>query len=461
MPLPTWDGRVYDGQPPSEPILNPTVVAEAQSVLDHQPYIEDAAVNKTAFNPQTYAEQFQLLQRYAAGSRIECTYFLLSNPTSSGQRSEAIDPSAVRNAVHTSYSQINNFEIVMQNDGLASSFNPVNSETKVIGEALLYPGIQPRLGDQLVIPIGDATFGIFQVTSVERLSYRQGSTHKIGFLLREYGSDQAVATIKASVTQVFWFDREIFFTQELALLTSESAIFLKTMRQMRRLLIHYYYNTFYDKEVGSIMSPRGHYDPYLVHYLNTKISIEESIQRPTQLYPAMQNYENTIWSRLTDITNRKLTSIQSAFHLATDRVTRWDVSITALVNRTLTVIENPTRASMRTQVGVVEESCPLPTGPFNWWSEAYPTLSLSAPIEGYVLSTNFYTGDKTMMTPFEVLVYSVIYTRRVFSIRDFIEGYLNTYTELSFEEQYHFIPLYLWLIDVALSQIAAPNPFMT
>jgi hypothetical protein len=81
--------------------------------------------------------------------------------------------------------------------------------------------------------------------------------------------------------------------------------------------------------------------------------------------------------------------------------------------------------------------------------------------EGYVLSPSFYTGDKITMTPFEFLVYAVIKDRQLLDIRTFIDLYLNRYAELSFEDRYYHIPLYLWLIDVAVDGIAAADTFMT
>jgi len=80
---------------------------------------------------------------------------------------------------------------------------------------------------------------------------------------------------------------------------------------------------------------------------------------------------------------------------------------------------------------------------------------------GYVLSPNFYAGDKAAMTPFEFLVYAVIHDRKLVDIKEFIDGYLAQYTQLTFEEQFYFIPLYLWLIDVALDSIPEANAFMS
>lgn len=453
--------------PINPPISNDqTVPTTMQSVLDHQPYIEDTFVNRTAFNPQTYADEFRLLQRYISGSRVQVTYFNLSTPTAGLQRSESIDPSMIRNPIQTSYTQINNFEIVFQGHGLQSSFSQDSSETLIAGEALLYPGMQPRMGDLFVMQIGDSKFGILQVSSVERLTYRQGASHKINFFVREYGTEAAVAIIQQSVTAEVWFDKETYLGDATTLLREDSYIFLQTFRQMRRLLIGYYYNTFYDKTVDSILSPEGVYDPYLVQYLNAKISITDSIVRPRQLFPGLQNYDNSLWSRLTDVTNRRLINIQSSYNLIKYRVSRWDVSITGLVNRVMIGLDNPNRLLINqitpypipdTPPGITPSSSTLPgmgTGTFR-------ELEYIQTLPGYIFTTNFYTGDKTLMTPFEFLIYAVIYDRKISDLRGFIEGFLNQYSLLTLDEQYYSIPLYLWLIDLGIVQISGPHAYLT
>lgn len=503
MPLATRQGPPGPNLPAPDTVTPQTKV-DMQSALDQVPYIKDSFVNRTAFNPETYADEFKLLQRYILGSRIKVTYFLVSTPTGGLQRSTDIDRSTIRSAIKTSYTQINEFEIVMQGP-IHNTFDQESKETKVFGEALLYPGMHPRMGDLFVTPIGDATYGIFRVTSIERLSYRQGANHKITFFLDSRASDEYIDIIKQSVTEELWFDKDTYLGDTTTLLKSDSYRHLKTLKQMRNILIRYYYNTFYDKKMSSIMSPEGIYDPYLVNYLNGKISIEDSIYRPTQLYVNFQNYENTLWSRLNDVTNRKLVNIQANYNYIMYRVNRWDDFITSLVNRTMIGIGNPNREAM--SPGESEEFIPLqrlgtdypdpppgglfapaftpgpgplypPASPYpppsnnllpnqntvpfrdNAFGSQDPLLYISTQA-GYVLSTNFYTANYTAMTPLELLVYAAIYDRNIEDIGSFIDIYLNRYSSLSFDDQYYFIPLYLWLIDVALNQIQAPNSFMT
>ena len=443
-----------DGSPP---------VNTVQSVLDQQPYIEDTFVNKTAFNPETYADQFKLIQRYASGSRIQVTYFLTSTPIAGLQRADSIDQSNLRNPIRTSYTQINNFEIVMQG-GLKSSFDNDSKESKLVGEALIYPGMRPRMGDEFVTPIGDSTFGIFRVTSVERLVYRQGSNHKITFFLSRYATDADISILKQSVTETVWFDKETYLGDATTLLRTESYNHLKALRQIRTILIRYYYNTFYNKSMTSIIAPNGTYDPYLVNYLNSKISITESIYRPQQLYPSFQNYENSIWSRLTDVVNSFLIGVQPNYNIVLYQATRWDVMISTLINKNMVALPNPNRQAVAAYEATLNpDPLPEPTPPviefgIAPWSQP---LVYVATLDGYVLSTNFYTGNRTAMTPFEGLVYTVLYTRKIQDIGDFISSYLNTYVQLTYDEQYYFIPLYIWLIDVGISQISAPSTFMT
>ena len=444
------------------PIIPEDPIMREERILDHQQYIKDTFVNKTSFNPETYAEEFKLLQRYTAGSRIAVTYFLNSTPTAGLQRATTIDPSSVRSPVQTSYTEIKNFEMVVLDRGLQSEFNPDSRETKITGSALLYPGMKPRAGDLFITPIGDAMYGVFQVMDVTRLTYRQGANHKIVFFLREYATDDGVNNIRQSVTTTLWFDTETYLGDATTLLEEKSYINLQTLRKIRPVLIRHYYNTFYDRRYGSIFSPEGVFDPYLVQYLIGKISILDSNVRPLQLYPGLLNYENSIWARLTEVTNRTLIGLQGNYNLAKYRASRWDVAITSLVNRILITLDNPNRQAM--DVSSVEMVAPdsliFPgpsTGPFLRVQSLMP-ISTN---EGYVFTNNFYTGDKTSMTPLEFMVYAVIKDRVLFGIDDFITCYLNRYSELTYREQFYGIPIYLWLIDVALTHIEPKETFMT
>lgn len=448
------------------PVVYPTPEATTQGdppptdQLDQASLIKDSFVNRTAFNPQTYAEEFGLLQRYAAGSRIAVTYFLRSTPQAGLQRSDAIDPSSTRSPLQTSYTEIRELEIVVQDRGLQSTFNADNRETRVHGVALLYPGMRPCIGDLFVTPMGDATFGVFQVSATDRLTYRQGSNHRINFFLREFASEDALADIRRSVTQTLYFERETYLGDATTLLKSDTYLWRGQLVRMRDVLTRHYYNTFYDKSLCSLVSPQGVYDPYLVAYLTRKISIRDSTYRPTQLYPAMQNYDNCLWARLTDITNRTLTGLQSDYSIQRLRFSRWDISITAAANHTLITLENPHRQAIETE----QRAHPFPppfAGQITVGASTQPSLELIEARHGYVLSPAFYSGDKTAMTPLEFRVYAVIRDRKLLELAEFIDGYLLRYADLTFAEQFYAIPLYLWLIDVGLDSIPEANAFMS
>jgi len=354
MPLASRNGPPNTGSTSQVSITPEPPPAEVR--LDQTPYIKDSFVNRTAFNPQTYAEEFGLLQRYTAGSRIRVTYFLRSTPTAGLQRADAIDPSSVRSPLQTNYTEIRELEIVVQDRGLQSTFNAESRESKVHGAALLYPGMRPTIGDLFITPIGDATFGIFQVSEVSRLSYRQGSNHRIGFFLREFASDEVVQIVRRSVTKTLWFEKETYLGDATTLLTEESFRYRKQLLQMRGVLIRHYYNTFHSQSLGSIVSPNGIYDPYLVEYLTRKISIRDSIQRAVQLYPAMENYDNSLWARLTDHTNRTLFGLQPNYTLQRVGFTRWDIAITSLINHVVVTLENPNKQAMEGSTPTVAPS---------------------------------------------------------------------------------------------------------
>ena len=380
-----------------------------------------------------------------------------STPTAGLQRADAIDPSSLRSPINTSYTEIRNLEIVVQGHGLQPEFNPENQETKVTGEALLYPGLKPRNGDLFITPMGDALFGVFQVTSETRLTYRQGANHRITFFLREYATNDGIEIIRRSVTKIAYFDKTTYLGDATTLLSEESYRWYQTLQRMRHVLIKEYFKAFFDKQMNSIIAPNGTYDPYLVQFLNGMISILDSQQRPGQLYAAIQNYDCSLWGRMNDATNRTLTGLQSAFNLMRFEVSRWDIAITAVANRVIVILDNPTQQSL-IETPIVP-SYYVPPSPVSTVMQSLKPVSMNQ--SGYVLSANFYNGDTSLMTPIEYMIYTTIVERKLIAMGDFIDGYLTRYAELSYEQRFYAIPLYLWLIYVGVNNISITNTFMT
>lgn len=439
------------GTPGPAPIQNAPAFVSTVTALDQAPMVKDTFINRTALNPTTYADEFKMLQGYLRGARIQVTYFMNASPLID-RLTDTVDHSTVQNTIHTSYTHIRNFELTLTEQGLQTAYNGDNNETRVTGEAMTYPGTEPRKGDIFLYKLGDNQIGKFQVSDIERLSFRQGSNFKITFYLTEYATESSIQLLIDSATRTVVFDKETYLGDATTLLEEDSYIYLKTLRGLRGVIIGHYFRSYYDNIMATVVDKNGTYDPYLVTWLLSRISIEESRNRPSQIYASMINYEYTIWDRLNDRFATSLEGLQSEFDYLRFRPTRLNAGITPLMNRTFVSIV------AKTDVAAIPDSDPTspsfvrPTTDSNYRFNDVD-LEYVHHYTDYVLSANFYSGNVSLMNEFEHLVYTAIKTKKINNIKTFIETYLNNYTSLDANTKFYRIPLYIYLIDTAISQL--------
>ena len=441
------------------PLPDQQTVVNVAGDLDQISFVRDTFINRTAFNPITYAGEFSALQGYLDGARVLVTYFNLAMP-SSGRLTDAVDSSVVRNTIHTSYTCINNLEITLIG-GLSTTYNDDNTESTVSGEAYLYPGLSPRIGDLFVLQLSDGKYGKFQISKVDRLSYRQGSNHRIQFYLNNYATTEEIQLLLDSSTETLYFDKTTYMGDTSTILKANSYLQLQTMRNMRTVLITDYFKTFYNKIMNSIVNINGIYDPYLVRYLLTRVSIVESKHRPNQLYASLENYDSTIWSRLNDKFTANLNGINSKYDVVKFTPTRLNAALTSLTNKNLICVKSLTEHNLDdTPCTTIPECTPNPNLlPLGIVDPLYSTrdLTLLNTYDGYVLSTNFYNGNILLMNEFEQMVYTAITTRQILDISYFIINYLNTYTTMTTSDKFYTIPLLIYLIDIGINNITNPS----
>ena len=450
-------------------INNPQTSVDPSSVLDQTTFVKDTFINRTAINSKTYADEYGLLQGYLYGTRVSVTYFKRANADS--RRTDAVDVDELQNTINTSYTQINNLEITMV-DPLQSAFNTDTTETEITGEAIMYVGLEPSIADLFVMSIDGNQNGIFQISSVERLTFRQGSNYKITFYNTKYATTENVQLLYNSVSKVTYFEKSTYFGDTSTLLLEDQYIYLKTLVQMRQVLIKNYFTTFYNPFYASIMSPEQVYDPYLVKYLFSKVSVNDSKNRPVQLYPSVRNFDRTIWARLLDPFTANLVGLSSSYDHVGYMPTRLNAALTPLINRTMISIADvlPTASSGAYQPPQVDNYV-YPVNP-NILLLDGTTTPTSTPYQfdtdleyidtqqGYVLSTNFYSGTTSAMSAFELLMYTTITTGTVTDIGSLVNTYVNTYMTLTDDDKYYMIPLYLYLIDIAIKNLRRPGPYM-
>jgi hypothetical protein len=438
MPLPTGKGIppvITDGS--QSPGQDPVVA------LDKVKYVKDTFITRTAIDPKTYAEEYGNLLGYIKGSYVIVTYY--NNDTVSDLKSQTIDQTTISNTIHESYTKINKMELIFS-EQLQFSYDKDRNVSIISGVALVYPGIVPIKGDLFIMTLNDGKSGIMHIGSVERIGYRQGAFHKVTFTQRYYAEDDSFAKIEASVSNTVNFVKSTFLGDSTTLLKTDQFNQLKRLEAIKDTIIKYYYTRYFRSDIGSIMhpSPENYYDPYLVNFLTSRISIRQSINRAKQLYPSLPYYEFSIWDMFNDKFNTDVTILMNNFSFYQLTPTYFDANITSLINQKFIILSNPN-----------DIQTPL-TGSIDGDEligySMYKNSTKISEDSYYIFSKAFYDAEIDKMNDLEKLVYDTITNKSVTDITSFLD-IVTVYNKLSLSDGFYTIPIYMWLIDMAIATL--------
>ena len=259
--------------------------------------VRDTFINRTALSADSYPDIFNTLLRHGEGYPVIVEYFKKRGPYINNQ---SIDTSLSmeRAAVHFSFDLIHNFEIRIK-DQLEIQTDTETTETSISGSALVYPGFKPNVGDVFYLKLPDDNVGVFIVNLTEPLSIYRGTYYQINFHLDGFVTEPSHLKMMESVSDELYFDKQHYFSDEATLLSHSSYKQLEALIRYRKSLITFITSAFYNTSEKTVIVPEKIYDPYLVEWLQNKISIKDVKADITQLgNPYIDTFKSTIWQCL-------------------------------------------------------------------------------------------------------------------------------------------------------------------
>ena len=395
-------------------------------VANNMPYIGDSDHNKFAINTQAYPNTTKLLVGFMKGKRTLVTYYRLLGKGGGSIRTNNADYPATRNVLFNEYQKIINLEITLP-AGFTFEPDPSTASVSITGEAKMYPGMNPSVGDIFTTAMGDGQIGVFQVTMVTPGTWRNDRIYIFRFSLQSFADNSDIDPIEGSVTLVSVFRKENYLGSTGALLSEQTYLDLEKIKAMRRNLLRFYHRTFLCSELNSYRRPDGVYDAYCIQFVANKMRLSDLYFRPKNLLGQRQDeYNGTLWGRLDDRYNTNLHGVYPAYTTRTHRRTALSVTANELLGCSVVVLQDD--------------------------METY---------QPYVLSRAFYNGDAEEMDAFEILVTEAIQQRTCGSLAALISEYLEPAYSLTKDEMYYKIPIYIHFIDMALQsqyrEIDAPD----
>jgi len=391
--------------------------------LSNEKIVKDTLQTQTAWNVDRYASSLSLMAGYADGFPLSVTYF--NQETRPGYKSTPIDivMSNTEHVVHKNIIKILNFEVRLSGP---LDFQNDKEETfmTAVGQMTTPAGFKPAIGDFFYMLQQDGKWGIVAIRDIDRLSLSQNTFIKCDIELVAFLTVDQREFIEQCVTNTYYFDKQKYHINNMTLLKETSYIQMNIVTQIRKEMISYYYEQFYNKVINSVVLPDGTYDPYVVEFLHKKVSVVDFPKRPQQLLPELYDYNNSIWACFTE-KNRSNDprTVDNAIHLKRRENNYWQTGITLLVDR---------------------EYIALGKAKTNW---KFGEKEIMTP---YVFSIEFYLCNTKDMTGPELLVYETL--SQSINIERIIE-FMQTYRNWEKEYAFYWIPISLWLMDIAYANI--------
>ena len=267
--------------------------------LTQRKYVINTMNNETGVNTGRLFDVVADLKGFGEGTATTVTYYKENYAETDVRGRQDDTEGGYLNTVHKSMLKINNFEIRLTGP-LQYEHDTTETQSRLTGEALTYPGFQPEKGDRFVIEVDSGKCAIMTVVEAPtRMSIRASTYYKIQFSATDWASTDSIKVIEDSVTDEAWFDKKRFLNEPGALLYHDEYVEIQYLGKQRKRMLNYHLSNFLDKKIMySFMRPDGIYDPYLVDFQLKCLEQRECGYRPVQLYRDAPYIDMSVWSAI-------------------------------------------------------------------------------------------------------------------------------------------------------------------
>lgn len=245
----------------------------------------------------TRLEEYNIVTTYIAGQAWDVDYFEQAVMRDDQIQGFQMDLSKVVQ----SYNAIRGLELKVTSP-LSKGTDSEKKDTLLTGASTVYGIFVPKEGDVFKADIGDGREGLFQVTSVDRMSHYETAPHAIEYTLlylvtQEVADNLAIKTIDTRFFKKDWMQGGLE-----PLLHEDSVEIVNNLGIHYSRLMSMYFNEFYSRTLKSLLVPNQSeitYDPFIVRFIKTILSTEENpILRHIVEFNVSEDqamYEFTLW----------------------------------------------------------------------------------------------------------------------------------------------------------------------
>lgn len=258
---------------------------------------------------------FDSLLGYVSGAPWTVNYYsqLLS------AHNDLREHDAGQTSVYQQYTKIAGLELRVGSP-IDSNQDSDSALVKVSGSAVVYSYLIPNVGDMFVASVGDGENGLFRVSNVERKNFNRNSVFGIDYDLVNYISKDPVRfeDLEKKVNNTVYFDKTRLIDNASPVLHEEEYTHLQQLRLAYSQLVTYYFTSFYNKSVGTLILPGQTaviYDGFLVDYLFKIVQSEDAseIRHTSRLDMGQDRYlqQKMFWDALLAADHQMLPMVSS------------------------------------------------------------------------------------------------------------------------------------------------------
>ena len=369
--------------------------------------------------------------------------------------------------IYQQYEKITGLEIRVTTP-LNDSYDSDTGITTVTGDGLLYPFIIPNALDYFIADAGDSKKAIFRITTVERKSFNTDSVFAINYDLVGY-TDNAAQIYDDLVTKTirtYFFNKDRLVDGLQPVIKEEEHNQLVSLSQAYKELVAYYFKTFFNRNVMTLVLPGQEYmiyDSFLVNYLMKlvdtsdayEIQLVKQITTDNDLYLSQPQFWTCLFNRDYDglaYVNKKMLLVNKAiFHgnsyihgLAFSNI---DYIVYPDDPDTSTVVRSQPRVKPTSDIDIIVD-------PNYDFTRNYVTDALTTPYvngvmnadETYVLSEAFYSNLPTQSL-IEIITKDYL-KRNTIDLKQLLDLY-SKYRTLPKLEQFYYGPMLITFIKEA------------
>lgn len=415
---------------------------------------------------------FDSLLAYVSGATWTVNYYsqLL------GQHNDLRDHDAGQLSVYQQYVKITALELRV-NTPIDSGQAQDSALVKVTGAATVYGYLLPNVGDMFVAGVGNGENGLFRVTNVERKNFNRNSVFGIEYDLVNYISKDPARfeDLERKVNKTVYFDKSRLIDNATPVLHEEEYVQLQHLRVTYSQLALYYFSTFYNKEVGTLIVPGQSavvYDGFLVDYLFKVVQSEDApeVRLISRLDMGQDKYltQKTVWDALINADHQMLYMVAAKMCLVNCKTFSGNPTLKGMRFSRMGYVVYPAELDRSVEPDVLERpvydkfSSLSNSGPGIGGLASYinnlrieangavPYIDSLLEKETYVFSEAFYTGQPGQ-TVLESLVTDYLH-RRSISVKKLTElcDQCRRWGRL---EQFYYIPILLTLVKTSVVSI--------